>query len=115
MAIALVIITLTGVVLVFIKNPIVTPNIGVYYYSWYTDDWDVYHTNCPDAPYLGRYNSANLSVIVHHLNWLKQLDINFVILSWWGKDSLSDNNTKLFLSQIVKNYTDIQFFIMVEP
>jgi hypothetical protein len=114
MGIALLLVTLTGIVLFFIKNTIATPMIGVYYYSWYSNDWNVYHTNCPDTPYLGKYNSANTSVIVQHLNWFRQLGINFVIFSWWGKNSPSDNNTKLILNQIKENYTQIKFFIMVE-
>lgn len=91
------------------------PKIGVYYYPWYVGNWSIYHKNCPDTPVLGQYDSSNLSVIVQHLNWFEQLGINFVIFSWWGKYSPSDNNTDLILSQIAKNYTNIQFFIMVEP
>lgn len=92
-----------------------SPKIGVYYYPLYVGNWNVNHPNCPDTPVLGKYNSANSSVIVQHLNWFEQLGINFVIFSWWGKYSPSDNNTGLILSQIAKNYTNIQFFIMVEP
>lgn len=91
------------------------PKIGVYYYPWYNGNWSIYHQNCPDTPILGQYDSSNLSVIIQHLNWFEQLGINFIIFSWWGKNSPSDNNTGLILSQIAKNYTNIQFFIMVEP
>ena len=42
--------------------------VGVYYYSWYNDDWNTFHSNCVDTPFLGKYSSANLSVIVQHLN-----------------------------------------------
>jgi hypothetical protein len=94
-------------------NP-TTPSIGIYYYPWYMGAWETSHTDCPDAPYLGKYNSANLSVTVQHLNWFEQLGVDFIIFSWWGKDSPSDNNAKLILNQIQKNYTDIQFFILVE-
>lgn len=110
---ALIIIALFGIIMFIISES--PPTIGVYYYPWYTDDWDQYHQNCLDTPFLGKYNSANLNVIVQHLNWFKQLGIDFVIFSWWGKDSPSDNNIKLILNQIAENYSDLQFFIMVEP
>jgi hypothetical protein len=118
--IAFALLVLLGIVLLFPRMQPATPqtsapSIGVYYYPWYVEDWDANHPDCPDTPYLGRYNSANLSVIVQHLNWLKQLGVDFIIFSWWGKNSPSDNNTKLILNQIAENYTDIHFFIMVEP
>jgi hypothetical protein len=113
--IAIILLTLVGMIVLY-QNPSDSPlRIGVYYYAWYMDDWDQYHQNCLDTPYLGKYNSANLTVIVQHLNWFKQLGIDFVVFSWWGKDSPSDNNIKLILNQIAENYTDLQFFIMVEP
>ncbi len=115
-AIALVFLVLLGIVFFPPKkvSP-TTPSIGIYYYPWFNGDWEINHTNCPDTPYLGKYSSSNLSVIVQHMNWLEQLGVDFIIFSWWGKNSPSDNNTKLILNQIQKNYTDIQFFIMVEP
>jgi hypothetical protein len=91
------------------------PKVGVYYYPWYIGNWRVNHRNCPDTPYLGEYDSSDPTVILQHLNWLRQLGINFIILSWSGKNSPSDNNAKLIAEQIAKNYTDIQFFLMVEP
>jgi hypothetical protein len=110
----LVLLVLLGIMLIFPKTQIENPSIGVYYYPWYMENWDTSHSNCPDTPYLGKYSSANLSVIVQHLNWFRKLRIDFIIFSWWGKNSPSDNNTKLILNQIKENYTQIKFFIMVE-
>ncbi len=89
--------------------------IGVYYYPWYVGNWSDSHANCVDTPILGGYDSSNASVIVKHLNWLQQAGIDFIIFSWWGKNSSSDNNTQLILNQIASNYTEIEFFLMVEP
>lgn len=89
--------------------------IGIYYYPWYNGYWSVNHPTCVDTPVLGGYDSSNASVIVQHLNWFNQSGIDFIIFSWWGKHSPSDNNTKLIVNQIAENYTDMQFFIMVEP
>ena len=63
---------------------------------------------------MGKYSSANISVMVQHLNFFRKLGIDFIIFSWWGKNSPSDNNTKLILNQIKENYTEIKFFLMVE-
>ena len=52
--------------------------------------------------------------MVQHLNFFRKLGIDFIIFSWWGKNSPSDNNTKLILNQIKENYTEIKFFLMVE-
>ena len=112
--IALILFVLLGIFLIYPRKSGSNPSIGIYYYPWYIGDWGINHENCSDAPYLGDYNSANLSVIVQHLNWLRKLGVDFIIFSWWGKDSPSDSNTKLVLNQIEKNYSDIQFFIMVE-
>jgi Glycosyl hydrolase catalytic core len=45
--------------------------IGIYYYPWYDANWTINHPNCVDTPYLGKYSSANLSVIMQHLNWFE--------------------------------------------
>jgi hypothetical protein len=113
--IVLILLILLGPVLIFPRKATSTPSIGVYSYPWYMGDWSSQHENCRDTPYLGGYNSANLSVIDQHISWFRQLGIDFIVLSWWGKNSPSDNNTKLILNQITKNHADIQFFIMVEP
>ena len=105
---------LLGIVLAFPRTQSDKLNVGVYYYAWYMENWDTYHSDCPDAPYLGKYSSANISVMVQHLNFFRKLGIDFIIFSWWGKNSPSDNNTKLILNQIKENYTEIKFFLMVE-
>ena len=89
--------------------------VGIYYYPWYIGNWSANHQNCIDTPVLGGYDSSNASLIIQHLNWFSQTGIDFIIFSWWGKYSSSDNNTKLILEQIQSNYTNLQFFIMVEP
>lgn len=111
---ALVLLVLIGAVLMLTRTPTDTPSIGIYYYPWY-GDWTIHHSDCPDTPYLGKYSSASLSIMVQHLNWFRQLGVDFIIFSWWGKNSPSDNNTKLILNQLKENYADLQFFIMVEP
>jgi len=97
------------------NSEIVIPKIGLYYYPWYVGDWSVNHKNCPDTPVLGQYNSSDLHVMDQHLNWFEQLGIDFIIFSWWGKGSPADANTKIMANEISRNYSNIQFFIMVEP
>jgi hypothetical protein len=73
------------------------------------------HTNCPDTPVLGRYNSSDINIIKQHIAWFKELGIDFLIISWWGKDSHSDLNAKILLNEVVANKSDLKFFIMIEP
>jgi hypothetical protein len=63
--------------------------------------WD--ESKIVDTPVLGRYDSSNPPVIEKHLEWIEDLDVDFVILSWWGfQDTygkFTDNVAKQILSQ----------------
>jgi hypothetical protein len=89
--------------------------VGVYYYPWYVGNWSINHANCINTPLLGGYDSSDYSVISQHLKWLNDTGIDFIIFSWWGKNSSSDRNTQLIVSQLVDEYPNMEFFLMVEP
>ena len=99
----------------FVSSTASIPKIGAYYYPWYTGNWERDHSNTVDTPVLGKYNSSDVNVIRQHLSWFKELKLDFLIVSWWGKDSLSDNNTKILLKEIVASNNNLELFIMVEP
>src|SRR4030042_822292 len=65
--------------------------VGIYYSSCFVGNWSVNHPDCIDTPALGDYDSSNASVVSQHLNWFNQSGIDFIIFSWWGKTSLTDN------------------------
>lgn len=93
------------------------PKVGVYYYVWYGPDrhWnDSQAHTVVDEPILGFYSSQNVSVIKQHLEWFKELDINFLIISWWGPNSYEDNSTKIVFSIVKENGYPIEIAIMVE-
>ena len=93
------------------------PKVGVYYYVWYGPGrhWnDSQAHTAVDEPILGFYSSQNVSVIKQHLKWFKELDINFLIISWWGPNSYEDNSTKTIFSIVRENGYPIEIAIMVE-
>ncbi len=89
--------------------------VGLYYYVWYTDDWENLHKNCIDTPFVGQYSSQNVTVIKKHLEWLSELDIDFLIVSWWGINSYEDNSTKILFSTVEQEGYAIKLAILVEP
>ncbi|MDI6905538.1 MAG: hypothetical protein QMD13_08675 [Candidatus Bathyarchaeia archaeon] len=74
--------------------------VGAYYYLWYTGNWTRDHSNCVDTPVLGHYNSSEPSLIQKHLDWFEELRIDFLILSWWGIDSLTIKTSKLCFQKL---------------
>jgi FtsZ-binding cell division protein ZapB len=97
----------------------VTPkfNIGIFYYPFYdqfsTESWD--RNKIIDTPTLGLYDSSNATIIRQHLEWIEELDIDFVILSWWGPGTFTDNAIKQIFSIAEQSNSSLEFAIMVEP
>ena len=93
---------------------------GLYYYVWYGEGlggryWNDSDNNVVvDRPLLGFYSSQNTSVIRQHLKWFEELNINFLIISWWGPNSYEDNSTKTIFSIVKDNGYPIEIAIMVE-
>jgi hypothetical protein len=102
--------------------------VGVYYYGWYgngggglgSSHWNCSGNIVVDTPTIGFYDSANPVVINTQLGEMKSLDIDFIIASWWGKESWNgtnsyvDNATKLLFEALKANST-LQAIIMAEP
>jgi hypothetical protein len=68
-----------------------------------------------DEPNLTRYNSNDSDVIKQHFRWLEDLKVDFIIISWWGANSFTDNSTKMVFETAVENQTKIKMCIMIEP
>jgi len=92
--------------------------VGVYYYVWYDG---TKHSNIVDNPILGwpNYWSNNSNVINMHLKWFEELDLDFIIISWWwiagvGPKQLEDSATKAVFEAIKNREVDIEVAIMVE-
>ena len=67
-----------------IKNCLNRPQVGSYYYPWYTIDRWKRDENVLGKPYLGFYDSNNEKVIDQHLRWANQAGIDYLIYSWLG-------------------------------
>jgi hypothetical protein len=101
--------------------------IGLFHYVWYRGTLGKGHWNgtppddsaslawkVVDKPVLGFYDSQNTSLIRQHLEWFRELRIDFLIISWWGPDSYEDNSTKVIFSLIEQEHSPIEIAIMVE-
>ena len=101
--------------------------IGLFYYVWYNGTFGQGHWNGTpiddptskkwtviDEPLLGFYNSSDYKVIKQHMEWFKLLGIDFLIVSWWGKDSFEDAMTKILFQQTAVDNPDLKIVIMVE-
>jgi hypothetical protein len=95
--------------------------IGLYYYVWYEEGNNTRHWNdepcdaAVDMPVLGYYSSQNRTIIKQHLDWMKDLGIDFLIISWWGANSYEDNSTKIVFDAVESYASDwMKLAIMVE-
>ena len=96
-------------------------DVGVFYYVWYEEGNDTRHwndepcDNVVDLPVLDYYSSQNESVIKNHLDWMKDIGLDFLIISWWGENSYEDNSTKIIFDVVEEYASDwMELAIMVE-
>jgi hypothetical protein len=100
--------------------------VGLFYYVWYTGKPGEDHWNgslpwtVVDEPLLGYYNSSNSTVIKQHLEWFRELNINFLIISWWGPPGLGgnvfneDSATREVFNVINETGSNVKVTLMVE-
>lgn len=117
----------TALVVIANVSKHVDVQVGLFYYVWYQEGLGNGHWNSTqnwtvvDTPVLGFYSSSNVSVIKQHLDWFRELGINFLIISWWGSKSLGAGNlfnedyaTNLVFKTIEDNGYPIKVTLMVE-
>lgn len=98
-------------------------SVGAYYYAWWDptspeQEHDRKNWSAPrilDEPYVGPYNSNGTTIIKQHFTWLEDLKIDFLIVSWWGINSFTDNSTRMIFQTAVENQTRVKLCIMIEP
>lgn len=98
-------------------------SVGAYYYTWWDptspeQEHDRKNWSAPrilDQPYNGSYNSNDSDIIKQHFIWLEDLKIDFLIISWWGINSFTDNSTRIVFQTAVENQTRVKLCIMIEP
>ena len=119
------IVTCTGSIFLIKPNSGLTLDddikIGLYYYVWYEEGNNTRHWNdepcdtAVDRPVLGYYSSQDRTVIKQHLDWMKDIGIDFLIISWWGKNSYEDNSTKVVFETVNSYASDwMELAILVE-
>jgi hypothetical protein len=104
------------------SSPRVAPKIGVFYYLWYgalESDWKL--PKFVDHSVLGNYSSSDPTVIKQQLVLMKEVGIDFIVISWWGDNessqyqSFMDNASKQVFQVAKDNNINLKFAIMVEP
>lgn len=87
--------------------------IGAYWYPWYGADRRHWDRSYMGTPWLGRYDSANQSVIRRQIEWAKWCGIDFFAASWWGINSYEDKVLRQpFLAEAQS--AEFQFAILYE-
>jgi len=96
--------------------------VGAYYYPWYMGTKYGYIVDEPLINW-SNYWSNSTAVIDDHLDWFKDLRIDFLILSWWGLNGSSDGHdaanftnecSQLVFKTVESRNDSIQLALMVE-
>ena len=96
--------------------------VGIYYYGWYEEghgskNWreEEGSENAVDRPFLGYYDSTDPELCRRHVNWLRQLGVDFVIVSWWGPDTYTDESISVLFDTVRQYGGNLKLAVMVEP
>jgi hypothetical protein len=86
--------------------------VGAYYYPWYyTERWT--REPVTDTPELGWYRSNDREVAARHIEWARQADLDFFLVSWLSPDGREGKNLKLsVLPELEK--THFRFALLYE-
>jgi hypothetical protein len=77
------------------KNRDFSPMIFAFYYPWYRNNWFGNNNEAiTNTPVLGYYDSGSSDIIKKHIQLAKNVAIDGLILSWWGKNTPTDSNIK---------------------
>ena len=83
-----------------------------YYYPWYhRNDWSRH--GYQDTPLLGLYGTNEVGVAEQHVEWALQTGITSWVVSWWGRNSLSEGHFKQGMMN-ANNFRQIDFFMLYE-
>ncbi len=93
----------------------------MFYYIWYDPSSDVSwnKSKIVDRPVLGYYNSSDKAAILPHLLLIKDLGVDFVVVSWWGfydnYGKFTDEAFRQVLETAQMMGSPLKFALMVEP
>ncbi len=79
----------------FIPPPQSEPLVLAFYYLWWDKNWFSENRRLvPHRPRLGFYSSSDREILRQHILMAKEGGIDGFILSWWGRNSPTDENLK---------------------
>jgi hypothetical protein len=126
----IVIVVALGIVYYFVfltDHEMTDVDVGVFYYVWYDEGYGNLHWSdrmewaVVDEPVLGYYNSCDSETIKQHFTWFEELEIDFVIVSWWGFYNQTEevsfiNRAAHQVFQVAdENTFNVKLAILVEP
>ena len=83
-----------------------------YYYPWYQKgDWSRH--GYVGTPELGKYGTDDPDAAATHIDWAADYGIDGFFVSWWGKDSQTDQHLRAGLLK-AKNLNRIKFAVYYE-
>lgn len=85
--------------------------VGTYLYLWYPSHWDETVT---DTPLIGKYSSKDLATIKTQLQQMAEAEIDYAILSWWGKLQVEVHEAMLNVFKVLDEDPIIDVCFIVE-
>lgn len=73
--------------------------VGIYYYPWYHEEaWSSLEPTI--IPSLGCYMSDDEAILSQHLEWIRALGVDFIVVSWQGTENqyVDENVERIFSS-----------------
>lgn len=86
--------------------------VGAYWYPWYGPDRKHWVEGYQGTPLLGEYSSGDPSVMNQQIEWALGNGVDFFAASWWGRNSVEDQNIRAFTQANLANH--IGFAIIYE-
>lgn len=88
------------------------PLVLAYYYPWYqAGDWSRH--DYVGTPKLGKYGTDSPDVVEQHIKWAADHGIDGLMVSWWGKDHLTEKHIQSGLLN-ASNLTRTRFAVFYE-
>ena len=102
-----------------------TDRVQIFYYGWYGAPplqksyvhWQQGGHTPPDDigsnyyPALGAYDSGDPSVLKQHMEWIRRAGVGTLVLTWWGRDSYEEKDTRAVLDAAADSGLKVAFHL----
>jgi hypothetical protein len=93
-------------------------NLMTHYYVWFPENWKAGYAGQENntkhpRPFPEEYNSDDQSVIIQHINQMKEAGITHAILDWWPRKPLLKNRA-IMVAETFESHGEIKFAAHLE-